>query len=193
MKRILSLAAIAALSLTVLATGDASAQAQGYGYGYQQAPAGSYQQSCNNLRVRGGMLSANCTNTRGQRVRSSLAYRACNGADIGNINGQLSCVRANSGYYGRGNGPRGKVHHGGRYKDNDKDNDNGSGDGYNNGLPTGSYQQSCNNARMNGSTLSANCRNNSGAMMTSYLDVSQCRSTDDIGNLNGQLRCIYRR
>ncbi len=180
MKRILSLAAIAALTFTVLSTGDASAQ--GYGYGYQQMPAGSYQQSCNNARVRGGTLTANCTNNSGQRVRSSLAYASCNGADIGNINGQLSCVRANSGYYGRGQGRYGHGRNG-RY----------SGNRGNAGLPAGSYQQSCNNASMNGSTLSANCRNNSGAMMTSYLDVSQCRSTDDIGNLNGQLRCIYRR
>jgi hypothetical protein len=46
---------------------------------------------------------------------------------------------------------------------------------------------------MNGSTLSASCTNNGGGRTTSYLDVSQCRANDDIGNLNGQLRCIFRR
>jgi len=183
MKRLaLPIALCAALVTATLAGGTASAQVYG---GYGNAPAGSYQQTCNGIRVRGnGLLTANCLNNNGQRVRSSLAFRSCQGADIGNINGQLSCVRAGSGYYGRGHGRYGN-HRGGRYGNGDRDNDNGA-------LPSGSYQQSCNNASMQGSTLTANCRNNSGAYMTSYLDVSQCRSTDDIGNLNGQLRCIYR-
>lgn len=181
MKRLaLPIALCAALVTSTLAGGTASAQV--YGQGYGNAPAGSYQQTCNGVRVRGnGLLTANCLNNNGQRVRSSLAFQSCRGADIGNINGQLSCVRAGSGYYGRGHGRYGN-HRGGRYGDNDN----------NGALPSGSYQQSCNNASMQGSTLTANCRNNSGAYMTSYLDVSQCRSTDDIGNLNGQLRCIYR-
>jgi hypothetical protein len=161
----------AALVMSTLAGGTALAQM------YGAAPAGSYQQSCNNIRVRGnGLLMANCMNNNGQRVRSQLAYQSCRGADIGNINGQLSCVRSGN-YYGRGQG-----RYGGR-----------RGGLYNGGaLPAGSYQASCNNASMSGSTLSANCRNYSGAYMTSFLDVSQCRSSDDIGNVNGQLRCIYR-
>jgi len=169
----------AALVMSTLAAGTASAQM--YGQGYGNVPAGSYQQSCTNVRVRGnGLLMANCTNNSGQRVRSQLAYQSCRGSDIGNINGQLSCVRTGN-YYGRGQGRYGNGR-GGRY-----------GNGYNNGaLPAGSYQASCNNASMQGSTLSANCRNNSGAYMTSYLNVTQCRASDDIGNLNGQLRCIYR-
>jgi len=176
MKRLaIPIALCAALVASTLAGG--TAQAQMYG----AVPAGSYQQSCSNIRVRGnGLLMASCMNNSGQRVRSQLAYQSCRGADIGNINGQLSCVR-NGNYYGRGQGRYGRDR-GGRY-----------GNGYPNGaLPAGSYQASCNNASMNGSTLSANCRNYSGAYMTSYLDVSQCRSSDDIGNVNGQLRCIYR-
>lgn len=166
----------AALVMSTLAGGTALAQM------YGAAPAGSYQQSCSNIRVRGnGLLMASCMNNSGQRVRSQIAYQSCRGADIGNIDGQLRCVRSGNGY-GRGLG-RYSNRRGGRY-----------GNGYNNGaLPAGSYQASCNNARMQGSTLSANCRNNSGAYMTSFLDVTQCRSSDDIGNLNGQLRCIYRR
>jgi hypothetical protein len=189
MKRLaLPIALCAALVTATLAGGTASAQVYGQ-QGYGNAPAGSYQQTCNGIRVRGnGLLTANCLNNGGQRVRSSLAFQSCRGGDIGNINGQLSCVRGGSGYYGRGHGRRGN-HRGGRYRNRDNDDNNNGNPG---ALPSGSYQQSCNNASMQGSTLTANCRNDSGAYMTSYLDVSQCRSTDDIGNLNGQLRCIYR-
>jgi hypothetical protein len=160
----------AALVLSTLA--PASVLAQGYG----AMPAGSYQQSCTNVRVRGATLTASCTNNSGQRVRSSLAVNSCTGADIGNVNGQLTCVRTGN-YYGSGHGRFGN----GRYRHS------------NNGvLPSGSYQQSCSGASMNGSTLTASCSNNSGNTVTSYLDVSQCRGSDDIGNVNGQLRCIFR-
>lgn len=174
--RITSLAAIAALSLSALLPGTASAQ----GYGYGNIPAGSYQQSCNNVRVRGSLLTASCTNNAGQRVRSQLTYTMCNGADIGNVNGQLSCVRNSAGYYGRGRGGRG-YGRGGRFNQN-----------YSGALPVGSYSQSCQSASMNGSTLTASCRNNSGGWNTSYLDISRCNRNDDIGNVNGQLRCVYR-
>jgi hypothetical protein len=40
--------------------------------------------------------------------------------------------------------------------------------------------------------LTATCTAANGQRVTSYLDISQCRSTDDIGNVNGQLRCVYR-
>ena len=163
--------AIAVGAVLVLSTlTPASVLAQGYGI-----PAGSYQQSCTNIRVRGATLIASCTNNSGQRVRSSIALNTCTGADIGNVNGQLACVRTGN-YYGRGHGRFGN----GRYRHG------------NSALPSGSYQQSCSGAVMNGSTLTANCTNNSGATVTSYLDVSQCRSQDDIGNVNGQLRCIFR-
>lgn len=162
-----------ALVLSTMAPGSVLAQ------GYGAMPAGSYQQSCTNVRVRGTTLTASCTNNGGQRVRSSLNVNSCTGADIGNVNGQLTCVRSGN-YYGRGRGRFG-TGRAGRY-----------GQGSNGALPPGSYQQSCSNASMNGSTLTANCRNNRGAMVTSYLDVSQCRASDDIGNLNGQLRCIFR-
>jgi hypothetical protein len=159
-----------ALVLTTMAPGSVLAQ------GYGNMPAGSYQQSCTNVRVRGGTLVASCTNNGGQRVRSSLIINSCTGADIGNVNGQLTCVRTGN-YYGRGRGRHG-AGQAGRYRQG--------------ALPSGSYQQSCSNASMNGSTLTASCSNNSGNAVTSYLDVSQCRANDDIGNVNGQLRCIFR-
>ncbi len=163
----------AALALSMVSTEGASAQ------GYQTLPAGSYQGSCTNMRLRGNTLVASCTNTSGQRVRSSLDVSTCTGADIGNVNGQLACVR-NGSYYGRGRGTRG-TGRAGRY-----------GQRYTAGLPAGSYQASCTNAQISGSTLSAVCRTFSGQGLSSYLDISQCRPNDDIGNVNGQLRCVYR-
>lgn len=163
----------AALALSTISTEQAPAQMYGV------IPAGSYQQSCINARVRNNMLIANCTNNSGQRVRSSINVNACANADIGNINGQLSCVR-NGHMYGRGRGRYGRGRSG-LYRP-----------GYGAGVPAGSYQQSCSNAQMSGSTLTASCRANNGGYVTSYLDISQCRSTDDIGNVNGQLRCVYR-
>ena len=172
MYRILTALALGgALVLSALA--PASVLAQGYGV----IPAGSYQQSCTNVRVRGRTLVASCTNNSGQRVRSSLAINSCTGADIGNVNGQLTCVRTGN-YYGRGRGRHG-AGQAGRYRQGGA-------------LPSGSYQLSCSGAFMNGSTLTASCTNNSGSAVTSYLDVSQCRPNDDIGNVNGQLRCIFR-
>jgi hypothetical protein len=168
----------AILALSTLAGG--TAQAKHYDNDDRTAPAGSYQQTCTNIRTRGAVLTASCATYSGQRVRSSLAFASCRGTDIGNINGQLTCVRSGNGY-GRGRGHRGWGR-GGRYNN-----------GYNNGsLPAGSYQQSCSNASMSGTTLTANCQAANGGTMTSYLDITQCRPTDDIGNLNGQLRCIYR-
>ena len=54
--------------------------------------------------------------------------------------------------------------------------------------PPGSYQQSCRDIRMQGSTLSALCRraNNRGEQPTA-LNVAHCAG--DIGNNNGQLQC----
>ncbi len=165
----------AALVLSAASTGGASAQV----YGTGALPAGSYQSSCINARVRNNTLVASCTNNSGQRVRSSIAVNACANADIGNINGQLSCVR-NGNMYGTGRGRYGRGT-AGLYRQR-----------YAAGLPPGSYTQSCTNAQLNGSTLTATCTAANGQRVTSYLDISQCRSTDDIGNVNGQLRCVYR-
>jgi hypothetical protein len=55
-------------------------------------------------------------------------------------------------------------------------------------LPPGSYQQSCRDFRMRGSTLTALCRRalGRGEQMTA-LNVAHC--VGDIGNNNGQLQC----
>jgi hypothetical protein len=59
---------------------------------------------------------------------------------------------------------------------------------YAQGLPPGSYQQSCRDFRMQGGTLTAVCRraNGRGDQQTA-LNVTHC--VGDIGNNNGQLVC----
>ena len=151
-------------ALTVAAAG-----AQGYG----QAPSGSYTQSCQNIRVRGDRLSANCTATNGQYVRSSLRLSACGTGDIANYNGQLVCARR--GGYGMGNGGAGSSASG----------------WWGSTYPTGSYQDSCRNVHMRGSVLVAECTNPQSAYVRSFLDLNQCHRTDHIANVNGQLRCWY--
>jgi hypothetical protein len=56
------------------------------------------------------------------------------------------------------------------------------------GMPPGSYQQSCTDAHIERGALVANCRSEHGRMQRSVLaDVGRC--TGDIGNINGALQC----
>jgi hypothetical protein len=54
-------------------------------------PRGSYSQTCTVPYVVGGRLFANCRNTSGATVRSSIPLTACTGQDVANINGVLTC------------------------------------------------------------------------------------------------------
>lgn len=99
---------------------------------------------------------------------------------------------------GNGNGHAyGHRHHhnNGRWNNNGGYNNGGYNGGYNNGgygygygLPGGSYRQSCQNARMNGSMLSASCTAPNGQWIGSSIDVRRCQSRD-IANRNGYLSC----
>jgi hypothetical protein len=62
----------------------------GYG-GNGYAPGGSYQQSCRNVRMNGGTLTASCPGPNGSWQTTSINPRSCRGADIANRNGQLVC------------------------------------------------------------------------------------------------------
>ena len=58
------------------------------------------------------------------------------------------------------------------------------------GLPQGSYLNSCSGARMEGDTLVARCRTTDGREERSALaGVNRC--VGDIGNSNGSLRCNF--
>ena len=54
-------------------------------------------------------------------------------------------------------------------------------------IPSGSYQLSCNGASMMGPVLIARCRDMSGRMVSTQLNIQNCRQ--DIANINGQLIC----
>lgn len=144
----------------------------------QAAPSGSYQQSCQNIRVRGDMLHATCSSTNGRLVRSRLDLSTCRSGLIGNNNGRLFCNGANR-----------------RDRDDQRYNGNGYGrdrDNMQNGrraVPQGSYLQSCQNAYMRGGQLVATCTSANGQHIQSSLDVNNCPASD-IGNVNGRLRCV---
>src|SRR5262249_13835516 len=98
----------------------------GYGYG---VPQGSYQQTCRDIRQNGDRLEATCEKRNGGWRTTSIDYRGCRG-EIVNDDGHLRC--GNNGYgsgYGRG--------------------------GWQGGLPRGTYQQTCQDIRMNGNRLEA--------------------------------------
>ena len=191
-RRILSLFAI--LGLGALAYAPASAQA---------IPGGSYQQSCTNIRVRGDRLSAVCNGSQGNSTRSTISLSQCQGSDIANVNGQLSC--SGNGSYGNGNyGNRShRRHHG----DRDDRGNNGYGNGgYNNGYGnggrdngygnqrygsnarSGSYLQSCSNVQTRGGMITATCPSANGTQITSTINAARCGG-GDIANVNGRLQC----
>lgn len=61
------------------------------------------------------------------------------------------------------------------------------GGGWGGGVPSGSYQQSCRDIRVNGPTLTASCQDSRGRWTYSSIRVDQCRG--DIRNAGGRLQC----
>jgi hypothetical protein len=58
------------------------------------------------------------------------------------------------------------------------------------GVPGGSYLQSCSNARMSGDRLVAECQRPDGSWnRTALRDVGRC--VGGVANMNGQLTCNY--
>lgn len=124
------------------------------------APAGSYESTCRHIEFDGDMLTAMC-----QRHDGSWRNTYLSGADdcdgsIVNNNGQLQC------------GDRGWR---------DRDSDRGAG-------PSGSYESTCANIRMDGYTLRATCQRRDGSWRWTQLDDAyDCDGR--IGNDNGRLVC----
>jgi hypothetical protein len=163
----------------------------------QSIPAGSYQQSCTNIHVRGDQLVARCTNPQGASIRSSIDLYSCRRGDIVNSNGQLACNRNGRGRYNNGGYNNGGYNNGGYnnggYNNGANNNGGYNNGGYNNGygnrgIAPGSYQSSCTNAYMNGPTLTASCTSPNGQRITSSINAAQCRGAD-IANRNGRLAC----
>jgi len=155
----------------------------------QQVPSGSYQQTCQNIGVRGSTLYAKCKDVRGEWRSTELQdFQRCS-SEIQNENGNLTCNNSNGGNNGYGRDGRDRDNgRDARDRDRDGDRDRGNGRYRNNGAPDGSYTQTCQNINMNGDTLQASCQKKNGKMKnTSLKNVNQCRG--DIANDNGKLRC----
>ncbi|MGC2694309.1 MAG: CVNH domain-containing protein [Candidatus Angelobacter sp.] len=163
----------------------------------QQVPSGSYQQTCQNIGVRGSTLYASCRNVNGGWQNTELqGYDRCNG-QIENDNGNLRCTGGNGGYNGdnrngdnRDRGYNGNNGNGdARDRDRDGDRDRNGNHGYGpNGSPNGSYVQTCQNIQMNGDRLQASCQKKNGKWKnTSLSNANRCNG--DIQNDNGKLRC----
>jgi hypothetical protein len=132
----------------------------GYGVNWQAGtPFGDYQQTCQDIRRDGSMLEARCQKRDGGWRNTSLDTRNCGGQII-NDDGHLRCGQ---GY--------------------------GGGQGWYNGMPSGDYQQTCQDIRMNGSILEARCQKRDGDLRTTSLDMRGCRGQGNVINDNGNLRC----
>ena len=210
--RFLSGLGVAALALILGGTAKPAAAQWG-----QQVPPGSYQQTCRNVGVRGDTLYADCQDANRNWQRTQLNdYNRCPG-EIQNLNGSLQCTGNNGYPQGTYNGPNNGPYNNGpyndgnggyygrdRHRDHDRDGDDdddrrvndGYGNGgygypnggyYGNGIPYGSYSQTCQNVQIAGNQLRASCQKRNGHWHnTSLSNFQQCR---DIENDNGKLKC----
>jgi hypothetical protein len=126
----------------------------------RRAPGGSYRASCRDIQVDDGVLEAKCRSANGE-YRQSRLRMDCNG-EISNEDGRLTCLSRRD------------------RRDNDRRSDATP--------PSGSYQGSCRDWKMQNGTLSARCeqRNGEGWRSTS-IKVSGCKG--DITNSDGRLTC----
>ena len=178
----------------------------------KKPPAGSYENSCKNIRVQDKKLKAQCEKRNGKWNNSSLNFKNCKG-DISNDNGELTCDKG-----GEAKIPKGsykdtckdsyvegkwlyskcKKKNGNwnntslKYKDCNKDikNDNGNltcGGGDNSNYPKGSYKKSCKNLYMEGNLLEADCKNDNGKWKHSSIKYKNCNK--GIWNDDGKLKC----
>ena len=166
--RYLKTTGLAVFTLAFLTLSPGAARAQ---YG---APAGSYAQTCRDIRTNGSTLEATCDNGNGGWDRTSLQnFDQCTGG-IENLSGRLACNRG--GY----NGPA----YGGDRRDGGPDRRDYGRDG----VPDGGYVQTCRDISSNGNTLQATCQKRNGRWrQTSLSNFNQCRSS--IENNNGRLTC----
>jgi hypothetical protein len=178
-------------------------------------PAGSYQQTCNDISVKKGNLYAKCQDTKGKAHSAKLAhYEKC--SDITNKNGKLECSGGGEG--GVPSQPRGSYTSSchdvrmkgttlhaicksldGRELPTSLKDANRCSEGVANingilncevsdVLPPGSYIATCKDVRLQGTTLLASCNDGKDHWLNASLrDAHKC--SGDIANQNGALRC----
>lgn len=142
--------------------GNLVCRSGGYGYhgGWQRGiPAGTYTQSCRNIRTLGNRLEAECQTHRGDWRWTSLdSINQCS-SPIANDNGNLVCDRS-YGFQG----------------------------GWQGGIPAGTYTQTCRNIHAFGDRLEAECQRRNGSWRQTSLDhIDQCTSAP--ANDDGYLMC----
>ena len=121
---------------------------------------GDYVETCRDIRRNGSMLSAQCQKRDGGWRSTSLDTRNCR-SQIVNDDGNLICEQGGGQRYGR--------------------------PGYG-GIPPGDYRETCNNIRVSGNRLDANCQKKDGGWRsTSLTDYQRCGNL--ISNVDGNLRC----
>lgn len=127
----------------------------------QWTPGGSYSDSCRDVRYDGDSLTAKCRRADGSWRNTWLPNADNCDGNIVNDDGQLECN------IGRN-----------RYEDSDSSE----------GGPSGPYERSCSNIRMEGYTLKATCQRNDGSWRWTELEYAyDCDGR--IGNSNGRLVC----
>jgi len=176
------------------------------------APAGSYRGSCEQIRVEGKDLLANCRSRRGNLIGARLSdWRQCI-SEIANNDGMLQCRRAEAVPPGSYRATCDElVVDGADLRANCLDGPGRrvrstlvnfaacSGEIFNQsgqlrcshgGLPPGgSYARSCSMAWRDGDSLNAVCNDADGRpRQTSIEGISACRS--EISNSNGRLTCV---
>jgi hypothetical protein len=183
----------------------------------QSLPAGSYRQSCRNIRVPApSSMVAECQDIKGNWKLSYLTFTNCRG-DIYNNNGALACAPSGKPDIGlpggswtdscRNGNRRGSNLYAqcrtvaGKWRDAALDlspcpqgpvGNNGGQlfcEGNTGRLPGGSWSQSCHNGRMTLGTLFAECRTLSGAWRQSALVLATCLGKGPVGNNDGRLFC----
>jgi hypothetical protein len=172
-------------------------------------PVGSYTQSCRGIYINGNVVSASCKNDGGQWVTTSLPNVSQCLWGLANNNGALTCSPPPGSYaqscrnmHLSGNTLLGACNNGsGQWVsaslssvnqciNGDITNDAGALRCSTGGTepPPGSYTRSCQSIYMDGATLYASCKNDSGQWVSASLpNVSQCLW--GAGNSNGTLRC----
>ena len=56
-------------------------------------------------------------------------------------------------------------------------------------VPTGSYQLTCDNLTLSGSTVKVDCRTRAQLFQASTLDITTCKAPHSLSNQNGPLTC----
>jgi len=136
------------------------ARVQGAKFAVAPPQRGDYVETCRDIRRNGSTLYAQCQKKDGGWRSTSLDTRNCRG-QIVNDNGYLTCAQGGGQGYGH------------------------SGYG---GTPPGDYRRTCNDIRVSGNRLDANCQQEAGGWRSTSLENYQ-RCGSLISNVDGHLRC----